>query len=101
MYVTLEDIKKQLNIDESFKDDDNYLMGLIDVAEDSVSKHLDIDLIELEDENRDLPPSIYQAIMMMVGTLYGNRENITYGSVAKIPYSMEYLLQLNKNYYLP
>lgn len=36
MFLTLERIKKHLNIDEYFKDDDDYLMFLGDVAEHTV-----------------------------------------------------------------
>ena len=36
MYVTLEETKKHLNIDESFKDDDVYINSLVQVAEDAV-----------------------------------------------------------------
>lgn len=38
MFVTLQIAKKHLNIDDSFKDDDNYILSLIKVSEDAVSK---------------------------------------------------------------
>ena len=37
MYITVDEAKKHLNIDASFKDDDNYISDLIVVAEDAVS----------------------------------------------------------------
>lgn len=47
MYITLNQAKKHLQIDESFTEDDNYILMLITVAEDSVSQHLDIALSDL------------------------------------------------------
>ena len=97
MYVNLEQVKKHLNIDASFKDDDSYLLGLIEVAEDAVSKHIDIALEDLV-EGGTLPPSIIQSILLLVGNLYANREAVAYTSVSKIPYTLDYLLGLYKKY---
>lgn len=47
MYITLQEAKKHLQIDADFTDDDNYIITLIQVAEDSVAQHLDIALREL------------------------------------------------------
>ena len=44
MYITLEQAKKHLLVDEDFRADDMYILDLIAVAEDSVSKHLDLAL---------------------------------------------------------
>ena len=44
MYVTLSKAKKHLQIDEDYKDDDEYLIMLIQVAEDSVESNLNIPL---------------------------------------------------------
>lgn len=97
MYITLEQAKKHLLVDESFKDDDLYITELIAVAEDSVAHHLDIALNELE-VGGNLPPAVIHAMLLMIGNLYANREPVTYGSVAKIPYSYEYLISLYKKY---
>ena len=67
------------------------------MAEDSVSKHLDIALEELE-EGGLLPPSVIHAMLLMIGNLYTNREPVTVGSVVKIPYTYEYLVGLYKHY---
>lgn len=100
MYITIDEVKKHLNIDASFKDDDQYLSDLIAVAEDAVSKHLDIALNELMVGGK-LPPAITHSILLMVGNLYANREPVAYTSVVKVPYTLEYLLGLYKHYYLP
>ena len=46
MYVKLEEAKKHLLLDDSFKDDDLYILGLIDVAEDAVARNLNLKLDE-------------------------------------------------------
>ena len=100
MYITVDEAKKHLNIDASFKDDDNYISDLIVVAEDAVSQHLDIALDELV-VGGNLPPAILHSILLIVGNLYANREPISYTSVVKVPYTLDYLLGLYKHYYLP
>lgn len=100
MYVTLIEAKKHLNIDESFQDDDNYIGALIQVAEEAIAHHIDI---ALEDMVVDgvLPSAIHHSILLLVGNLYANREPVAYTSVAKVPYTLDYLLGLFKRYYLP
>lgn len=100
MYTTLNEAKKHLNIDESFKDDDNYILDLITVAEDAVSQHLDIALDDLVVEGV-LPSAIIHSILLLVGNLYANREPTAYSNVVKVPYTLDYLLGLYKHYYLP
>lgn len=47
MYVTIKEVKKHLQIDDSFTDDDQYLESLIKVSEDSVANHLDVALEDI------------------------------------------------------
>jgi hypothetical protein len=99
MYISLSDAKKHLNIDTSFTDDDTYINSLINVAELAVEKHLNIALSELKDEGTNLVPSpIIQAMLLLIGNLYANREPVAFTSVNKVPYAFEYLLSLYRNY---
>jgi hypothetical protein len=75
-------------------------MALISVAEDAISKHLDIALDELE-EGGILPPSIVHSILLLVGNLYANREPAAFSSVSKVPFTLDYLVGLYKNYNIP
>lgn len=95
-YLTLTDIKKQLNIDTEFTDDDIYLTQLGDVAESIVARHIDYDLDEIVEDDI-LPSPIYQACLLMVGNLYANRESISFATPNKMPFSYEYLLATYKN----
>ena len=97
MYITIEQAKQHLLVDADFKADDLYILDLITVAQDSVEKHLDIALNELE-AGGTLPPAIIHAMLLMIGNLYANREPVTVGSVVKIPYTYEYLVGLYKHY---
>lgn len=101
MYVKLETAKKHLNLDESFTDDDSYIMLLIKAAEEAVSLHIDKPLVELEDSQGKLPPAILQSILLLIGNLYATREPVAYASAVKVPYTLDYLLGLHKYYFIP
>lgn len=105
MYVELNLIKQQLNIDASFSGDDTYLEYLEKVAEDAVEQHLaqplsafcSINEQEVVDTST-LPASIGHAILLYIATLYANREQVTYGTANPIPFTYDYLLQHYINY---
>lgn len=98
MYISLEDIKKHLVIDHD--EDDRYLADLETVAEDAVRRDLNLySLKEIEDCTGMLPPSVLQAMLLLIGTLYANRETVTYGNVPHVvPHAYDYLLALARNY---
>lgn len=99
MWVEVEDIKKHLNIDSDFTDDDEYLEFLISVAEGAISTHLDEGLDYIASVNGGvLPPPLMQAIKLLVGNFYKNRESVSSVSQVEIPQSYEYLMMLYKNY---
>ena len=97
MYVTLEQAKKHLNIDDSFKDDDKYILDLIKVSEDAVQKNTDIALSE-QLEGGILPPSLTHSILLLVGNLYNNREATSYSVPSEVPFAYKYLINLNRNF---
>lgn len=98
MYINLETIKKHLNIDSFFTEDDEYLMLLEDVAEKAVSKHIDCNLSELQDGNGGLPSPLLHAILLLVGNMYMQRESISFSNATEVPLSYSYLLDLYKDY---
>lgn len=97
-YIQLEEIKKHLNIDSAFEDDDNYLLALENVAEDVVAKTIDNDLHNLEDENHHLPAAITHAMLLFIGTQYAFRESVTSASSNPLPHSFDLLADLYHNY---
>ena len=99
MYVQLYQVKKHLNIDADFNDDDEYLCGLIDVAEDVVGKHIDDNLGKLCEANGgELPSPLAHAMLLLIADLYANRESVSYTSIHELPTSYKYLLSLYRNY---
>ena len=92
-------IKKHLNIEQDFKEDDAYLMNLCEAAEEIVKNHVMVDSVDdLLDENGDYLPNVRHAILLLIGTFYANRESVAYGIPNKIPHGYEYILQQLKNY---
>lgn len=96
-YLTLEQIKKHLNIDLTFTDDDTYLDSLSYVAEEAVAKYLDCDLVDLY-ENGKLPSAIVHAMLLLIGNMYKYRESTTSGPVAAVPHSFELLCDLYRKF---
>lgn len=99
MFLSLERIKKHINIDADFIEDDNYLISLAEVAESAVQKHIDANLSDICDETGGaLPAPLLHAMLLFIGDLYMNRESVGYGTAHEIPLSYNYLLSLYKNY---
>ena len=97
MYVTLYEAKKHLLVDNSFNDDDEYILALIDIAEEAVSININIPLDSIT-VGGELPPAVKAAILLLVGNLYANIEPVAFTSVNKVPYTFDYLISLYKNY---
>ena len=97
MYITLNTVKKHLNIDDTFTEDDNYITSLIKVAEDAVAKNENIALKDIE-EDGELPSSVSHSILLLVGNLYNNREATSYSVPSEVPYAYKYLVNLNRNF---
>lgn len=90
-YVSVADLKRFLYID--FEENDEVLGDMIFAAEGIIEKRIRRKLCELENEEELLPYPILQAIKIMAGNLYANRESVSFNATPmKIPYSFEYLI---------
>lgn len=100
MFITLKEAKKHLNLDEEyFAEDDEYILSLIGVAEDAVSKRIDRRLSEcIDPDTGELEASIRQAILLLIGTFYSQREATTPQSVKTVPLAFDFLADLNRHY---
>lgn len=98
MFLTLEIAKKHLNIDSDFTEDDAYIMQLCKVAETAVEKHIDCELNTQVDEVGNLQPPLLQAMLLLVGQLYANREAVSYSQMYELPLAYNYILDLYKDY---
>lgn len=98
MYITLDQAKKHLNIEPDFTEDDSYIEGLISVAEEAVRVHVNEDYDTLaEDNGGDLPTPLVQAMYLMIGNMYQNREPLGKKDQA-LPFNYQYLIDLYRNY---
>lgn len=113
MFLTLQEIKKHLNIDEGFTEDDDYLNYLYEVCIDAIQKHIDRTLDEvcetvehtvIEDGQEVtttevvLPSPLKHSLLLLIGDLYANRESQSFSSVTELPLSYKYLLNLYTKY---
>ncbi len=97
--VNIDLIKKHLNIDTEFDDDNEYLLFLDSVAVATIERHIDKSYNQLAAENGGaIPFPILQAELLYIGNLYNSRESITFGSADEIPFTYDYLLALYKDY---
>lgn len=96
-YVTLTDLKTHLRVEVTA--DDTYLTSLIGVAEVAIGNELGKDLSYYEDETtHQIPTPLYQAVMILCGDLYNNRESVAFATPSEVPRSLGYLLAPYKKY---
>ena len=98
MYIDTVILKKHLNIDESWVEDDEYIKALCIAAECAVENHIQRPLTEIVDEHGKLPPAVKHAILLLVGHFYANRESVSFATASEIPLAYKYLLQPYKSY---
>ena len=98
MYIELDYAKKHLNIEQDFTEDDEYILGLIDMAEQDVRVHVNEDFDKLAEQNGGcLPAPLLQAMLLMIGNMYQNREPLGLKGQA-LPFNYQYLIDLYRNY---
>lgn len=72
-YVTLEEIRNQIRMDDFFTADDALLESLAESAESFLESHLNCPLDDIEAENSgEFPKALKQAILLFVSYLYDN-----------------------------
>ena len=97
-YLNLELIKNHLNL-QNFSDDDTYLQHLGSAVEFVVERDVDKKLTTIAQENGgELPPSLLHAMLLLLGTYYANRENISYASCVEVPKTYAYICDLYRCY---
>ena len=98
MYIDQVILKKHLNIDETWVEDDEYIKALCLAAENAVENHIARTLSEITDEHGKQPPAVKHAILLLVGHFYANRESDSFATASEIPLAYQYLLQPYKSY---
>lgn len=98
LYISLDQAKKHLNIEEEFCEDDLYIESLIQVAQNAVEMNICTPLSTFQDEDGLLPPALRQCILFLMASYYANRESLSSLTVKEIPYTYQYLINLYRNY---
>lgn len=100
MYITLDEAKKQLNIEVEYIEDDLYIADLIDVVETVVELHINQNLEDLKVSNNNvLPKNLKHAMLMLLAHYYNVREAVSFTAKSvEIPLSYKYLLDFHQNY---
>ena len=97
-YLNLELIKTHLNL-QNFSDDDKYLQHLGSAVEFVVEQDIDKKFTTIAQENGgELPPSLLHAMLLLLGTYYANRENVSYSSCVEVPKTYAYICDLYRCY---
>lgn len=98
MYLELDRVKQHLNLESSYTEDDQYILGLMAAAEQAVEVHTNRKLSEIAEDNGGcLPAPLAQAMLLQVGNLYQNREIVGTKTTA-LPWSYKYLIDLYLSY---
>lgn len=69
-YLTLDEIKKQCNIDPEYTGDDEFLEMIGDSAENLAEQFLDCPLEVIESDFGEMPATVKHAMRMLVDYLY-------------------------------
>lgn len=97
-YISLDQAKKHLNLEDTFVEDDEYILGLIATSEDAVERHVNTKLDTLAEENGGcIPAPILQAMLLMIENLYQNR-GVVGLHTEQLPRNYDYLIDLYRNY---
>lgn len=97
MYVTLEQAKRHLMIDDTYIGDDESIMGMIEAAEAIVYKTLCVPLEHFLSDGI-LSGDVLYTVLLMIANLYNNREPVAFAKSDKVHLSYDYLASLNKDY---
>lgn len=95
-YLTIEDIRKQLRLEDDFTEDDAILEVYGDAAEAFLSDYLDTELDTIASANGgDLPKSLYLALLILVSYVYDNDGS---GEQREVPKAFFVFSSLYKQY---
>lgn len=98
MYITLEQAKKQLLVDDSTTEEDEIITRCINAAEQVVAKSLCKPLDSFLLEDGILKEDVAYAILLMVSNFYNNRDAVSFSKAEKMPFGFDFLIALNKDY---
>ena len=96
--ITLAEAKRHLNIEDDFEDDDQYISSLIAVAQEVVAQDICVPLAELEGETGEIPATLRQAMLLLIGNYYASRESVAFGVLVQDTKAYKHLIGLYRDY---
>jgi uncharacterized phage protein (predicted DNA packaging) len=78
---------------DDFSDDDQYLAHLLDAAEQYVCTATNRSSEELVDDEGKLPAMLQQAVLLVAGHWYNQREAVSGVQMAEVPYTVQALIK--------
>lgn len=97
IYLSLEEIKKQLNIDPEYTGDDEFLELIGESAEDLVSQLVNCPLQEIVAQYGGMPASIRHALRMLCDWMYSQQRGSSSEAI-DIPNAIFHILKLFRDY---
>ena len=98
--LDLARVKLHLRLDGA--EEDSIVIGYIEAAKAHVAMHCDRKLVEVDPsgpEEMGLTPDVEQAILLLVGHWYANREAVVIGTISSaVPLAVERLLWYRKRF---
>jgi len=98
--IDLSRVKLHLRVDSD--EEDLLIGGYIEAAKSHVAMHCDRELVETVPNGPDqmgLTPDVEQALLLLVGHWYANREAVVTGvTTTTVPLAVERLLMYRKRY---
>lgn len=88
MILTLEDIKRHLNVD--FDEDDTLITSMIEAAEASIEQSIGVPLADIVTDG--FPNDLKHAIRILTATFYEYREGFTNGKIQQVPFTLSHLI---------
>lgn len=81
-YLELSEVKTHLRVLHGR--DDEYIKLLTKAALEQVENFIDRPLLDLQNENDDIPASLKAAALLMVGDSYSNRSDLIVGTIVAV-----------------
>lgn len=98
--LDLDRVKVHLRVDGD--DEDAVIQGYVEAAKAHVAMHCDRVLVETEPTLPDemgLTPDVEQAVLLLVGHWYANREAVVVGTISSaVPLAVDRLLWYRKRF---
>lgn len=91
-FIDLDLVKRSVRADD-FSDDDQHLEFLTEAATEFITRRVNRDIEELVDPDGHLPAPLVQAILLVVGHWYNQREAVASVAMTEVPVGVDALVR--------